>query len=143
MLRKLMIACLVAALPFVGGAIALAGGSNDGVRQARTTVPKVLPLADVLDVAPKATRPAADRAACRTIQCLNRRVNRLTNRVGNLQSFVNCLGAVGMTSFGEDPNGGTYGFVWRDDVEPDEFLTTALDFDGSDTPHVFTIVYAC
>lgn len=144
MLRKLVLACVVAALAVAGGTVALAGGSGDQeLRRAQSASPKVVPLTDLVSAPRAATDTATAARACQTLRCINRRLATLTRQVGNLRSFVSCLGAVGMSSYGEDPNGGTYGFVWRDDTVPEEYLSTALDFDGSDTPHVFTIVYAC
>jgi hypothetical protein len=48
------------------------------------------------------------------------------------QKALNCLRTVGVSSYGEDPGGGTFGYVWRDpSTTPTELLTTGLDYDNS------------
>jgi hypothetical protein len=84
---------------------------------------------------------------CRTLRCLNKRLNLLKAAVNKATAHVNaldsCLGIQGMTSYGEDPNGGNFGYVWRDNTVPTEFLTTGLDYDTFDQADVWTVVWLC
>jgi hypothetical protein len=71
---------------------------------------------------------------------LRRRVVELENRVGALESSVYpCFFVEGVSQFG-DPNG-THGYVYSDDGV-NEFLTSALDFDDSGAPQVWSLVVA-
>lgn len=78
---------------------------------------------------------------------INVRLNKLKTAVNNAQAHVNaldaCLGIQGMTSYGEDPNGGSFGFVWRDDTVPEEFLTTSLDCDNLNLADIWAVVRLC
>lgn len=56
----------------------------------------------------------------------------LKSELVKVQKALNCLRTVGVSSYGENPNGGTFGYVWRDPTAtPTEFLSTALDYDNS------------
>jgi hypothetical protein len=71
---------------------------------------------------------------------LRRRVVRLENRVGDLESVIYpCLSVQGMTSYG-DP-AGSYGYVYSPDGV-NLGLTSALDFDDGGSPHVWTAIVA-
>ena len=48
----------------------------------------------------------------------------------------------GMTSYG-DASSGTFGYVWRDDTVPEEFLTTGLDYDTLANADIYALVLIC
>lgn len=85
--------------------------------------------------------------SCTTLKCINTRLNALKNAVNkveaNLNSLRNCLAVQGVSAWGEDPYGGTYGYVWRDDYYAEEFLTTGLDYDDLEYADIWAVVWTC
>jgi len=67
----------------------------------------------------------------------------VNNARADINELNNCMVLQGMTSYGEDPNGGTFGYVWRDDVFAEEFLTTSLDYDTLELADIWAVVWIC
>jgi hypothetical protein len=64
----------------------------------------------------------------------------LKSELVKVQKVLNCLRTVGVSSYGENPNGGTFGYVWRDPTAtPTEFLSTALDYDSKNADYRFYV----
>lgn len=151
------IIAVVVVLGVTLGGVALAGGNDTRKRTPSDRAnPQALPGVEASREEARAALRASLRdqitrvawtGACSGWRCVNRRLNTLKSAVNGVRADFNALNAClliqGMSSYGEDPNGGTYGYVWRDDDLVDEFLTTGLDFDDTDTPHVWTVVWGC
>ena len=60
----------------------------------------------------------------RTIRCLEAEI-RNVNRF--MSVFFRCSRIVRVSRYGDDPNGGAFGYLWRTDAV-NELLTTALDY---------------
>jgi hypothetical protein len=153
--RRIIATAAVLCLAFGGVALA---GSSDARRRSPSgrANPQPLPGAHASgEEARQAARAAlrdqlprvAWTGACQTLRCINVPLNKLKTAANNAQAHVNalddCLGIQGMTSYGEDPNGGTFGYVWRDDTVPEEFLTTSLDYDTLELADIWAVVWLC
>ena len=68
----------------------------------------------------------------------------LKSELIKVQKALNCLRTVGVSAYGENPSGGTFGYVWRDPTAtPTEFLTTGLDYDNSNSADYQFYVSRC
>lgn len=123
MIIKVFVVALVGALAF-GSGIAFAGGDDPGRSVSQSSEPTHVQLPAQTTTA--AAARTSERAGC-NVAC---KVRKLTKRVNQLQKFTNCIDVVPAASYGQDPNGGDYGFVYKDLTVPSEFLSTALDWAG-------------
>jgi hypothetical protein len=152
--RRIIALAVVLGLAFGGVALA---GSNETRRRSSGTRANPRPLSKVeasRDEARQAVHAAlrnqipriAWTGACRTLRCINVRLNKLKTAVNRSQADVNrlynCMAFQGMTSYG-DASGGTFGYVWRDDTVPEEFLTTGLDYDTLANADIYALVWIC
>jgi hypothetical protein len=66
--------------------------------------------------------------------------NELTQLNKFVTKFFNCTSYAFVTRYGEDPLGGTFGYVWQN-PDTSQFLTTALDFVVDPTTEPFLNFY--
>lgn len=51
------------------------------------------------------------------------------------------MGLQGVSAYGEDPLGGTWGYLYTDLPEETPWFTTAFDWDGSDYPQAWVVAF--
>lgn len=120
MLTRVIAVAIVCVVAF-GTGIAFAGGDEEPRAVSESNAPEYvkLPTQSVAG-AIQTQRQAGCNQACK--------VRNLTRQVAKLTKFNKCIAVIPVGSYGEDSTGGDYGFLWRDDTVPSEFLTTALDW---------------
>lgn len=133
MRRTAMIVVATAALTSILTSAAVAAVTGGDRRATSSAERSSRPLEDRLPVivdtnvdcgTPPGGRPWESRAALeRTVRCLEREVENV-NRF--MKAFFRCARIVPVSQYGEDPQGGSFGYVWNDGVE--QLLTTALDY---------------
>jgi hypothetical protein len=82
---------------------------------------------------------------------MNAQINKLTKQLNKTTADVNhlyaCFNLRAVIQYGQDPAGGTFGYVWHDpSYNPSTWLTTGLDFRESGNtsrPDMWVMAWTC
>jgi hypothetical protein len=75
-----------------------------------------------------------------TIRCLNEHLLRVER---NFKDFWNCSPTRGVSEYGDDPYGGTWGYVYADYPGQTPYFSTALDLDPGNNPTMWVVTWKC